>query len=103
MDVHRLTVAEALSQMRRALRDALDNGASELRIITGRGNHSQNKVSVLKPAIITELIKYVVEVLTLQCTHPPRPPRYRVKAEPDPKNDGVLVIRLPTTSSTAKT
>ena len=57
VDVHRLHAEEAAKQVKRAMREALLDGASELRIITGRGNHSKNKIPVLKTAILAELAK----------------------------------------------
>lgn len=44
-------------QVKRALKAALETGASELRIITGRGNHNKDKIPVLRPAIQQELHK----------------------------------------------
>lgn len=55
IDVHRLKVPEAVLEVKRALKEALEKGASELRIITGRGNHSQDKLPILRPAVQQEL------------------------------------------------
>lgn len=52
IDVHRLKVAEAVAKVQEALYDAIVAGVPELRIITGRGNHSKGKIPVLKNAII---------------------------------------------------
>lgn len=83
IDVHRLSVQEAMIQTKRALRTAYVSGSPELRIITGRGKHSKNKIPVLKLAIVGEMQKHHIE------------------AVPDNKNPGVLVIKLPTSLSEA--
>lgn len=57
IDVHRLKVNEAVKRTEIALRDAYEQGASELRVITGKGNHSQGGIPVLKSAIMTTLQK----------------------------------------------
>ncbi|KAI0755899.1 hypothetical protein BC629DRAFT_1553274 [Irpex lacteus] len=77
IDVHRLSSEEAFLQVKKAIRDARGFGAPQLRIIVGKGNHSKNNVPVLKPAIMSELQKLYIPV------------------EPDPKNAGVLVVKLP--------
>jgi len=83
IDVHRLSVQEAMAQTKKALRDAYVSSSPELRIITGRGKHSKNKIPVLKLAIIGEM------------------QRHHIDAIADPKNPGVLVIKLPTPSNEA--
>ncbi|KAJ3538305.1 hypothetical protein NM688_g6540 [Phlebia brevispora] len=77
VDVHRLQVTEAMSEVKRALKEALESDAPELRIITGRGNHSKGKLPILKPTIKREMEKH------------------HINPEDDPKNPGVLVIKLP--------
>ncbi|KAH9935722.1 uncharacterized protein B0H18DRAFT_421658 [Fomitopsis serialis] len=52
IDVHRLKVPEAVTRVEQALYDAMVTGVPELRIITGRGNHSKGKIPALKLAII---------------------------------------------------
>ncbi|CCL98661.1 uncharacterized protein FIBRA_00663 [Fibroporia radiculosa] len=52
IDVHRLKVPEAVARVEQSLFDALEAGTPELRVITGRGNHSKGKIPVLKLAII---------------------------------------------------
>ncbi|KAL6300455.1 hypothetical protein BKA93DRAFT_829049 [Sparassis latifolia] len=54
VDVHRLHVPEAIEKVEKALYDAMMSGATELRIITGKGIHSQgvNPKGVLRRAII---------------------------------------------------
>ncbi|KAK7692476.1 hypothetical protein QCA50_004101 [Cerrena zonata] len=77
IDVHRLNVTEAMVAVKTALRDAYVNGAPTLRIIVGKGKHSNNKIPVLKNAVITNL------------------QREHIEAEPDRTNTGVLIVTLP--------
>ena len=48
-----------MKEVKRAIRDAYDSGAPTLRIIVGKGNHSKNKIPVLKNAISNELQRCV--------------------------------------------
>ena len=57
IDVHRLSVAEAINQVKRALRDSIVSNSPQLKIITGKGKHSKDGVPVLKLAIVRELQK----------------------------------------------
>ncbi|KAI0339844.1 hypothetical protein BDW22DRAFT_1360862 [Trametopsis cervina] len=77
IDVHRLNTDEALVQVKKAIRDARGFGATQLRIIVGKGKHSKDNVPVLKPAVISELQKL------------------HIATEEDKKNAGVLVVKLP--------
>lgn len=52
IDVHRLKVVEAVARVEQALYDAMLSGVPQLRIITGRGNHSVGNIPALKLAII---------------------------------------------------
>ncbi|KAA1471822.1 hypothetical protein DENSPDRAFT_837918 [Dentipellis sp. KUC8613] len=78
IDVHRLKVPEAIRRTEIALRDTLVEGGTQLRVITGRGNHSVGKIPVLKLAIVREMTE-----------------QHRLTTEVDPSNPGVVVIRLP--------
>ncbi|TFY63837.1 hypothetical protein EVG20_g6154, partial [Dentipellis fragilis] len=78
IDVHRLKVPEAIRQTEIALRDTLVEGGTQLRVITGRGNHSAGKIPVLKLAIVREMTE-----------------QHRLTTEVDPNNPGVVIIRLP--------
>lgn len=60
IDVHRLKPTEATRRTEIAIRDALVAGATRLRVICGRGNHSRNKLPVLKLALIAAMEQYVV-------------------------------------------
>ncbi|EPQ56943.1 hypothetical protein GLOTRDRAFT_137404 [Gloeophyllum trabeum ATCC 11539] len=77
IDVHRLRVPEAVRETEKAVREALVTDAREVRVITGRGNHSVNKMPVLKMALLKHL----------QSNHFPT----RV----DPSNPGVLIVDIP--------
>ncbi|GJE97746.1 hypothetical protein PsYK624_139670 [Phanerochaete sordida] len=78
VDVHRLTSAEAITHVRKGLRQALIQESPELRVIVGKGLHSKNNQPVLKKAIMDELKN-----------------KYRITATEDPKNAGVLIIKMP--------
>jgi DNA-nicking Smr family endonuclease len=68
VDLHGLRVREALSRLQKALRDMLLEDATKLRVIVGKGNHSVNKVPVLRMAVIKEMQKYVLLVTSgAQC------------------------------------
>lgn len=58
--MHRLKVPEARARVEEALYGAMMAGVSQLRIITGRGNHSKGKIPALKLAIIGQLQEYVL-------------------------------------------
>jgi len=77
IDVHRLKVPEAITRVEQALYDAMVTGVPELRIITGRGNHSKGKIPALKLAIIGAMQDHHIDVV------------------PDETNPGVVLIRPP--------
>ncbi|KAI8992979.1 hypothetical protein BD414DRAFT_482941 [Trametes punicea] len=77
IDVHRLKVPEAIEKVEQALYDAILTGTPELRIITGQGKHSKNKIPALKLAIIGAMADYHID------------------AVPDATNPGVLLIHPP--------
>ncbi|KAI0675349.1 hypothetical protein C8Q78DRAFT_1075638 [Trametes maxima] len=77
IDVHRLKVPEAIEKVEQALYDSIVTGTPELRIITGQGKHSKNKIPALKLAIIGAMADYHID------------------AVPDASNPGVLIIRPP--------
>ena len=58
IDVHRLKVPEAIEKVEQAIYDSLVTKTPELRIITGRGNHSKNGIPALKLAIIGAMSEY---------------------------------------------
>ena len=66
IDVHRLKVPEAIEKVEQALYDAIVTSTPELRIITGQGKHSKNKIPALKLAIIGAMAEYVLLIL-LHC------------------------------------
>ena len=57
--MHGLRVPEALRRVEHALRDMLLQNATDLRVIVGRGNHSVNKIPVLKMAVLKAMPRYV--------------------------------------------
>ena len=59
IDVHRLKVPEAIEKVEQALYDAIVTQTPELRIITGRGNHSKHGIPALKLAVIGAMSEYV--------------------------------------------
>ncbi|KAI0775769.1 hypothetical protein BD413DRAFT_531378 [Trametes elegans] len=77
IDVHRLKVPEAIEKVEEALYDSIVTGTPELRIITGQGKHSKNKIPALKLAIIGAMADYHIDAI------------------PDETNPGVLLIRPP--------
>ncbi|KAI9428621.1 hypothetical protein H4582DRAFT_1271184 [Lactarius indigo] len=77
IDVHRLKPTEATRKTEVAIRDALVAGATRLRVICGRGNHSKGGIPVLKLALIGAM------------------EQHKIETEVDPINPGVLNIRLP--------
>ena len=59
IDVHRLKVQEAIEKVEQALYDAIVTNTPELRIITGRGNHSKGGIPAIKLAVIGLMQEYV--------------------------------------------
>ncbi|KAF9564232.1 hypothetical protein CPC08DRAFT_721095 [Agrocybe pediades] len=57
VDLHGTTAAEAIVIVKEILKEELSSSAKPLKIITGRGSHSLNQVSVLKPAIRKALVE----------------------------------------------
>ncbi|KAJ3548911.1 hypothetical protein NM688_g5237 [Phlebia brevispora] len=55
IDLHGTTVVEAIHIVKVLLEEEAATPAKPLKIITGRGNHSVNRVGVLRPAIHTAL------------------------------------------------
>jgi DNA-nicking Smr family endonuclease len=51
IDLHGLYVKEALDEVEKAISNGQRVGLDELRIITGKGNHSANKQAKIKPAV----------------------------------------------------
>ncbi|KAG7444463.1 uncharacterized protein BT62DRAFT_971166 [Guyanagaster necrorhizus] len=56
LDLHGTTAAEAIYVVKETLK-TIDVSAKPLKVITGRGSHSVNQVSVLKPAIRMGLVE----------------------------------------------
>ncbi|KAG0692228.1 hypothetical protein DFH29DRAFT_839968, partial [Suillus ampliporus] len=51
VDLHRLYVPEALSYFEKAVKEAQEHRESLLRVIVGKGNHSDGNIPKIKPAI----------------------------------------------------
>jgi Smr domain len=60
IDVHRLKTREAIRRTEIAIRDGLVAGDTHLRVICGRGNHSERGIPVLKLALINAMEQCVV-------------------------------------------
>ncbi|KAJ6593848.1 hypothetical protein B0H19DRAFT_841372, partial [Mycena capillaripes] len=74
IDVHGLFVPEAIKKVETAVQTAILNGRKDLRVIVGRGLHSQDRRPKLRPAIIREM-----EEQSIPC---------RIQAD----NPGVLIL-----------
>lgn len=57
IDVHGLFVPEAIKKVEKSLQTAILNGRKDLRVIVGRGLHSQDGRPKLRPAIEREMEK----------------------------------------------
>ncbi|GAB1521477.1 asparagine-linked glycosylation protein [Rhizoctonia solani] len=76
LDLHGLYVKEAIERTEAAVEAAQSRGDEQIRIIVGKGLHSQGHIAKLKPAIEELMVKY------------------RLNAHIDPENTGVLVVQL---------
>ncbi|KAG1813740.1 hypothetical protein EV424DRAFT_1416256 [Suillus variegatus] len=76
VDLHGLYVSEAKTYFDTSVQAAWDRGESSLRVIVGKGNHSDNNVPKIKPAIQAhgESLGLSIEV--------------------DPRNEGCLIVSL---------
>ncbi|TFK39459.1 hypothetical protein BDQ12DRAFT_665297 [Crucibulum laeve] len=57
VDLHGLTVSEGVAVVKETLNELGCSSSKSLKIITGRGTHSANQVSVLKPAVRKALVE----------------------------------------------
>lgn len=76
LDLHGLYVKEAISYSDKAIKEARQRGDSQIRLIVGKGLHSNGHVAKIKPAL---------ENLMTQLNLP---------NEVDPQNAGVLIVQL---------
>jgi len=76
LDLHGLYVKEAIQKTEEAIVDAQNRGDTQIRVIVGKGLHSQGSAAKLKPAIEELMIKH------------------QLVADLDPQNAGVLVVTL---------
>lgn len=84
IDLHGLYVREALALVKSTIIRCYDNPSlfqhgKNLRIIVGRGNHSQNGVAKIRPAVMEELGSMSIQVQTFEI---------------DPRNEGVILVTV---------
>ncbi|KAJ3863220.1 hypothetical protein EV359DRAFT_43548, partial [Lentinula novae-zelandiae] len=77
IDVHGLLVPEAIDKTEDAFRGVLRTGNRFLRVIVGKGNHSKNGMSKLRPAIIQAFTQH-----GFKCTV-------------DVNNSGIVILEAP--------
>jgi len=77
IDVHGLFVAEAIKKVENSLQAAIWDGRKDLRVIVGRGLHSQGRRPKLRPAIMEAMQKQ-----SIPC---------RIQAD----NPGILILTVP--------
>jgi Smr domain len=63
IDVHRLKTREAVRRTEIAIRDALVAGDTRLRVVCGRGKHSERGLPVLRLALTKAMEECVVRLL----------------------------------------
>ncbi|WWC90957.1 uncharacterized protein L201_005895 [Kwoniella dendrophila CBS 6074] len=76
IDLHGLYVKEAIEKVESAISSSQRSGSEELRVIVGKGIHSQNHQAKIKPAVENLMVKY------------------NLTAHVDPSNTGVLIVDL---------
>jgi DNA-nicking Smr family endonuclease len=76
LDLHGLYVKEAISYSDKAIKEARQRGDSQIRLIVGKGLHSNGHVAKIKPAL-EDLMKQL-----------------NLPVEVDPQNTGVLIVQL---------
>lgn len=76
VDLHGLYVKEAITRADQSIQLAKSNGHSQVKLIVGKGLHSQSGIAKIKPAI-EELIQ-----------------KHKLVAQLDPNNSGVLIVYL---------
>ncbi|KAF5386058.1 hypothetical protein D9615_002469 [Tricholomella constricta] len=81
IDLHGLYVKEAIARTDQAIQEAKRRGDSELHLIVGKGLHSRNGSAKIKPAV-EELMQ-----------------KHRLLAELDPRNAGVLIVQINSSSN----
>jgi len=76
VDLHGLYVKEAISYTEKSIQEARQRGDAEIRLIVGKGLHSEGHVAKVKPAI-EDLMK-----------------KRNIPTQVDPHNEGVLIAQL---------
>jgi len=81
IDLHGLYVKEAITRADQSIQLAKSNGHSQVKLIVGKGLHSQGGIAKIKPAI-EDLIQ-----------------KHKLVAQLDPNNSGVLIAYLDSSNS----
>ena len=81
VDLHGLYVREAVDKTEEAIRNARRSGINPLKVVVGRGTHSKNHVSKMKPAI-EDLMR-----------------KENLRCKVDPHNAGQLLVYLDASSA----
>ncbi|KAK0537461.1 hypothetical protein OC834_000803 [Tilletia horrida] len=76
IDLHGLTVHEALERTEAFVQDSRRKGRTQIRVITGKGIHSRDHVAKIKPAIARMMQEQ------------------NISAHVDPRNAGVIIVDL---------
>lgn len=80
LDLHGLFVKEAIQKTDQAIVEAQQRGDSQIRIIVGKGLHSEGSVAKLKPAVEELMTKYV-HMFSLEAAVP----RFGLDVAADPR------------------
>lgn len=94
IDLHGLYVNEAIERTEAAISDCQRQGREELRVIVGKGIHSQGGHAKIKPAVENLMKKYVYLLIRDRYSELIEICRYNLSAYIDPENTGVLVVDL---------
>jgi hypothetical protein len=102
IDLHGLYVKEAIERTEAAISQAQQRGDAEIKVIVGKGLHSQGHVAKIKPAVedlmrrcvSTDLSsRYLCRTSVWRIGVSNRT-RYNLSAHIDPHNTGVLIVDL---------
>jgi hypothetical protein len=102
IDLHGLYVKEAIERTEAAISQAQQRGDAEIKVIVGKGLHSQGHVAKIKPAVedlmrrcvSTDLSsRYLCRTGVWRIGVSNRT-RYNLSAHIDPHNTGVLIVDL---------
>lgn len=82
LDLHNLTLEEALSRANFFIEDCWSNGLRKIKIVTGKGLHSPNGEPVIRPEIINIISRHS------------KVREYNIKPKASEGGSGVIVIIL---------